>query len=104
MKNLKIYVISANDYRIAKKKLVGKSCYNCMNGTCRVQSMDQESMNNCLGWENRDLLMKAVILNNYDISALWNIPDFDGQVLTEEEYKIKKIELLKKNAKIQKLI
>lgn len=90
MKNLNIYVISTDDYRLVKRKLVGKSCYNCMNGTCKVQTVDYESMCNCLGWKNRDLLMKAVFLNNYDIGALQNIHDLDGQVLTEEEYKIKK--------------
>lgn len=104
MNHLNIYVISNRDYRIAKEKLVGKSCYNCMNGTCRVQSMNHESMSSCLGWENRDLSMKAVFLNNYDIDALQNISDLDGQVLTDDEYKLKRLELLRKNAKVQRLI
>lgn len=103
MEHLNIYVIDTMKYRLAREKLVGKGCNSCNNGTCRVPSDEKENVCECAGWTNSNLQKKAVILENYDVYELQNIPDFDGEVILDVELPAKRIELLKNGYKIKKL-
>lgn len=104
MKQLNVYVIDTMKYLLAREKLVGKGCNSCNNGTCRVPSDEKENVCECAGWTNSNIQKKAVILDNYDVSKLQNIPDFDGEVILEAELPEKKIEILKAGCKIKKLV
>lgn len=103
MKQLNVYVIDTVEYRLAREKLVGKRCNSCNNGTCRVQSEEKENICECAGWINSNLQKKAVILENYDVYKLQNIPDFDGEVILDAELPAKRIDFLKNDYKIKKL-
>lgn len=104
MKQLNVYVIDTMKYLLAREKLVGKGCNSCDNATCRVLSEDKEDICDCVSWTNSNIQKKAVILDNYDISKLQNIPDFDGEVITDAELPAKRIDFLKAGCKIKKLI
>lgn len=100
MSDLNIYVISSEGYRLSRERLVGKSCDNCKNNTCSIRGKKCEKVDNCFGWENCELQKKAVFLNNYDIFSLQSIPDIDESILTELEYGVQELKLLKKGVKI----
>ena len=104
MEQLCVYVIDTTKYRLAREKLVGKGCGSCNNGNCKVPNYEKKAICDCVGWENSKLEKKAVVLENYNIQILQNIPDFDGEVITTEEMEERKIDLLKSESKVKKLI
>jgi hypothetical protein len=62
--------LSPEDYRYAKSLLINKGCYNCQNGSCRVEAdgkvgVDGNGLpmgNSCIGWENPELIGRIRVL------------------------------------------
>ena len=92
-----VMVIDVDNYRLTKQKLIGKSCFNCSNCSCRVNSVEYDNNSSCIGWENSDLQKKAAVLDIYDISQLSKIPDLKCEVTTSLEYEQNKVKILSQN-------
>lgn len=70
VKNVNIGKLNVRKMQLVREKLIGKSCFNCQNSTCRVQPMEYELDVNCIGWENSDIIKAAYFQNVFDINKL----------------------------------
>lgn len=67
--------LNGEEYRHIKEQLIGKSCLNCSNGSCRVPTYEKIGLNefgnpqgqDCIGWCNPELVGKAKILQKYNL-------------------------------------
>lgn len=44
-----------------KETIENKSCFNCSNGTCKVETFDKTSNEVCVAWDNKELIGKQKI-------------------------------------------
>ena len=72
------YMLSPEERNFIREHLVNKSCINCTNGCCRVESYEKvgyDSFGNpmgsdCFGWDNSKLIGKSKVLKINDIKKM----------------------------------
>ncbi len=65
-KKIEFYINLVNNLPIEKREIFrnlvkNKSCLNCTNGTCRVESYEKSANDVCVGWDNKRLIGQQII-------------------------------------------
>lgn len=56
--------LTDEEYQNIKTNIEEKTCRTCMNGTCRVPNEEKSTSENCIGWENPEIIGKIKLLQN----------------------------------------
>ena len=57
-------VLTPQEREYLTQMILDKSCYNCSNGSCRVESDEKTKEESCIAWENYEMIGRQLILNN----------------------------------------